>query len=56
MDVVVNTSLVVETSWGPELLHIVTGVVVVKTVLTEPANEEQSDPVGFKSGQKALDI
>ena len=37
VDIVVDTTLVVETSWLPKLWHIVGWVVVVKNELTEVA-------------------
>lgn len=38
MEIVVDTSLIVETSWLPELRNIVCGVVIVKDELTQIAN------------------
>lgn len=56
VDVVVDTSLEIEASGLPELLHIVVAVVIVKKELREVADEEESKEVGFEASIEGLEV
>ena len=54
--VVVDTCLVVEPGWLPELLHVVSCVIVVEQVLGHETYQEETQIVGFKSSVERLEI
>ena len=56
VDVVVDTGLVVEARWLPELLHVVVRVVVVKHELGQVADQEESQEVGLETGVERLEV
>lgn len=56
VNVVVDTGLVVEAGWLPELLHVVARVVEVKSKLREVTDEEESQEVSLKTSIEALEV
>lgn len=56
MNVVVDTSLEVEASWLPVLLHVGIDVIVVKEILRDKGNQEETQEVGLKSSVEGLDV
>ena len=56
VDVVVDTGLVIEAGWLPELLHVSVAVIVVQEVLRGQSDQEESNVVGLKTCIERLEI
>ena len=52
VNVVVDTSLVMETSWLPKFLSIVVRVIKVEQILGSKSNKEESQEVSLESSIK----
>jgi hypothetical protein len=56
VNIVVNSSVILESGWLPELLLVVSFVVHIKGKLREVANQEESEEVSFKACIEALEV
>ena len=56
VNVVIDTSLVVEASGLPELLHVAVSVVVVQEELRDVADKEEAKEVSLEASEQGLDV
>ena len=56
MDIVVDTRSVLISSWLPEFLHLVAGVIVIKNKLGEIRNDPETSKIGLSSNIESTPV
>ena len=56
MDIVVNTRLRLEASWLPEFTSVMSSVIVIKEILTDPADGEKTNSVCLAASIEGVQI
>ena len=56
MDIVVDTRSVLISSWLPEFLHLIAGVIVVKNKLGEICNDPETSEIGLSTNIESTPV